>query len=85
MIMDGNTIKGVFVESKSGRMAVLAKIVIDYTGDGDIFHLAGEKYDVMNYAIGLVHRLGNIDRINTTKPGYVKMKVGKPTPIPSVN
>ena len=64
VIMDGNTIKGVFVESKSGRMAILAKVVIDCTGDGDIFHMAGDKYDVMNYAIGLVHRLGNIDRIN---------------------
>jgi ribulose 1,5-bisphosphate synthetase/thiazole synthase len=85
VIMDGNTIKGVFVESKSGRMAVLAKIVIDCTGDGDIFHLAGDNYDVMNYAIGLVHRLGNVDRINTAKPGYVRMNVGNPTPIASVN
>jgi ribulose 1,5-bisphosphate synthetase/thiazole synthase len=85
VIMDGNIIRGVFVESKSGRMAVLAKVVIDCTGDGDIFHLAGEQYDVMKYAIGLVHRLGNVDRINTTKPGYVKTDVGKPTPIPSVS
>lgn len=85
VIMDGNVIKGVFVESKSGRMAILAKVVIDCTGDGDIFHLAGDNYDVMNYAIGLVHRLGNVDRINTEKAGYVKMNVGNPTPIPSVN
>jgi ribulose 1,5-bisphosphate synthetase/thiazole synthase len=85
VIMDGNVIKGVFVESKSGRQAILAKVVIDCTGDGDIFHLAGDKYDVMNYAIGLVHRLGNVDRIDTEKPGYVKMSIGNPTPIPSVN
>lgn len=85
VIMEGNIIKGVFVESKSGRQAILAKVVIDCTGDGDIFHLAGDQYDVMNYAIGLVHRLGNIDRINTKKPGYIKMNLGNPTPIPSVN
>jgi len=85
VIMEGNTIKGVFIDSKSGRMAVLAKIVVDCTGDGDIFHYAGESYDVMNYAIGLVHRLGNIDRINPSKAGYGRMEVGKPTPIPSVN
>ncbi len=85
VIMDGNVIKGVFVESKSGRQAILAKVVIDCTGDGDIFHLAGDNYDVMNYAIGLVHRLGNIDRIDTRKPGYLKMNIGNPTPIPSVN
>jgi len=85
VIMDGTAIKGVFIESKSGRMAILAKVVIDCTGDGDILNWAGENYDVMKYHIGLVHRLGNVDRINTTKPGYVKMPVGKPTPIPSVN
>jgi ribulose 1,5-bisphosphate synthetase/thiazole synthase len=85
VIMDGNTIKGVFIESKSGRMAILAKVVIDCTGDGDIFHLAGDKYDVMNYAIGLVHRIGNVDRIDTKKAGYIKMDLGGPTPIPGVN
>lgn len=85
VIMDGNTIKGVFVESKSGRMAILAKVVIDCTGDGDIFHWAGEPYDVMKYHIGLVHRLGNVDRIDKNSPGYVKTDVGKPTPLPSVN
>ncbi len=85
VIMDGNTLKGVFVESKSGRMAILAKIVVDCTGDGDIFHWAGEKYDEMQYHIGLVHRLGNIDRIDKSKAGYVEMALGDPTPIPSVN
>ena len=84
-IMDGNTIKGVFIESKSGRQAVLAKVVIDCTGDGDVFHWAGENYETMNYHIGLVHRLGNTDRVDKSKPGYTKMPLGKPTPIPSVN
>ena len=85
VIMEGNSIRGVFIESKSGRMAVLAKVVIDCSGDGDIFHLAGEKYDVMNYAIGLVHRLGNTDRIDPQKPGYDKLNTGSPTPVPGVN
>ena len=85
VIMDGNVIKGVFVESKSGRQAILAKVVVDCTGDGDIFHMAGDNYDVMNYAIGLNHRLGNIDRIDTSKPGFIKMDIGGPTPVKSVN
>jgi len=85
VIMEGNTIKGVFIESKSERMAILAKIVIDCTGDGDILNLAGESFDMMKYHIGLVHRLGNIDRIDRNKPGYKKMFVGQPTPIKSVN
>ena len=36
-IMEGNVIKGVIFESKEGRQALFAKIVIDATGDGDIF------------------------------------------------
>ncbi len=43
-IMDGNTIKGIVTESKSGRQAILAKRVIDATGDADIVHLAGAPY-----------------------------------------
>ncbi len=39
-IMEGNHMKGVIMESKSGRQAVAAKIVIDSTGDGDLFPYA---------------------------------------------
>ena len=84
-IMQNNTVRGVFIESKSGRMAILAKVVIDCTGDGDVFHWAGEDYDVMKYHIGLVHRLGNIDRIDTGNPDYKPLRLGEPTPIPGVN
>ena len=40
-IMEGDTIKGVIVESKSGREAILANRIIDATGDADIAHRAG--------------------------------------------
>lgn len=43
-IMDGNTIKGVITESKSGRQAILAKRVIDATGDADIANFAGAPF-----------------------------------------
>lgn len=39
-IMAGDTIKGVIVESKAGREAILAKRVIDASGDADIAHRA---------------------------------------------
>ena len=84
-IMEENVIRGVFIESKSGRMAILAKIVIDCTGDGDIYHFAGEKYDMMNYHIGLVHRLGNIDRIKDASALPDGLELGSPTPVKSVN
>ena len=43
-LMNGKCLKGVVVESKSGREAILAKVVIDATGDGDIAARAGAKY-----------------------------------------
>lgn len=44
-IMDGNTAAGVVFESKSGRQAILAKVVIDSTGDGDLLPYAGAGFD----------------------------------------
>ncbi len=41
VIMEGDTVKGVITESKSGRQAILAKRVIDATGDADLAHRAG--------------------------------------------
>ncbi|SLM31966.1 Invasion protein IbeA [Desulfamplus magnetovallimortis] len=40
-IREGNCIKGVITESKEGRKAILAKQVIDCTGDADIAFRAG--------------------------------------------
>ncbi len=44
-ILDGNTVRGVFIESKSGRQAILARVVIDCTGDGDLLQPAGAACD----------------------------------------
>lgn len=40
-VMDGDRVAGVIVESKAGREAILARVVIDATGDADIVHRAG--------------------------------------------
>jgi len=45
-IIEDEKIKGVITESKSGRQAILAKRVIDCTGDADIAHFAGVDYTV---------------------------------------
>ncbi|HSL86316.1 MAG TPA: FAD-dependent oxidoreductase, partial [Bacteroidales bacterium] len=79
VVMDGNAIKGVFIESKSGRQAILAKVVIDCTGDGDILHMAGENYEMMNYHIGLNYRLGNVDRVDKSVPLPQGLNIGSPT------
>lgn len=41
VIKEGNDVKGVIIESKEGREAILAKTVIDCTGDGDVAFRAG--------------------------------------------
>lgn len=40
-ILEGDRITGIITESKAGREAILAKVVIDGTGDADIAHRAG--------------------------------------------
>jgi len=40
-VMEGDTITGIITESKAGREAILAKRVIDATGDADIAHRSG--------------------------------------------
>jgi hypothetical protein len=65
-IMEGNTAKGVFFESKSGRQAILAKVVIDSTGDGDIFVAAGAGFDdelqsSFRTALAFTYWIANVD------------------------
>ena len=43
-VMQDGHVAGVTFESKEGRMAIRAKVVVDATGDGDIFARAGAAY-----------------------------------------
>ena len=43
-VMAGDAIRGIVTESKSGRQAILARRVIDATGDADIAHRAGAPW-----------------------------------------
>jgi hypothetical protein len=47
VVMDGDAVKGVVTESKSGRQAILAECVIDATGDADVAFRAGAPYSVL--------------------------------------
>lgn len=44
-VQEGPEVHGIVFESKSGRQAILAKVVVDATGDGDVFALAGAPYE----------------------------------------
>jgi hypothetical protein len=54
VIMDKERIRGVVFQTKSGPLVVLADMVIDATGDGDIAALAGAPYSVGREKDGLV-------------------------------
>lgn len=85
VVMEGSSVRGVIVESKSGRQAVLAKVVVDASGDGDVFAAAGAGFEQHNFPIGLVHRLGNVDRVDAAKLKAAGARiVGNVEPLPSV-
>lgn len=44
VILEDKALKGVILESKSGREVVMAKVVIDASGDGDIAYKAGVPF-----------------------------------------
>jgi len=60
-IVSDGAVQGVVFESKSGRFAVLATVVVDCTGDGDVFALAGAEYEKQDLPLGLVFRLGGVN------------------------
>ncbi|MBZ5502757.1 MAG: FAD-dependent oxidoreductase [Acidobacteriia bacterium] len=57
-------VRGAVFESKSGRQAILADVVIDASGDGDIYAAAGAAFEKVKSNIGLISRIGNIDEID---------------------
>ena len=84
VIQDGDKVLGVVFQSKQGLQAILAKQVVDATGDGDIFFAAGCGYRQITHAIGFVTRLGNIDRVTAKAPpaNVSKDIYGLPKPWP---
>lgn len=66
VVMDGDELKGVIIESKSGREVILAKTIIDCTGDADVAFRAGVECDQGNDVGGvqpptLMFCMGGVD------------------------
>ena len=75
VIRDGNTVKGVIVENKSGRSAYTAKVVIDCTGDGDVAARAGVPFclgretDHKMQPATLMFKVAGVDMARAVLPG----------------
>ncbi len=68
VVQDGDRVEGIVFESKQGPQAVLARQVVDCTGDGDVFFRAGADYRQVTHAIGSVAQIGNVDRVPAGAP-----------------
>jgi hypothetical protein len=66
-VKEGDELRGVIFESKAGRQAILARSVIDATGDGDIFALAGAPFESdiddadIHHTMNVAFRWGGVD------------------------
>jgi hypothetical protein len=73
-VVDNNNIKEVICHSKSGRMAVSARLFIDATGDADIAAYAGvpcevgsPQYAGLNMSTTLAFRMANVNLVRYNK------------------
>lgn len=62
-VQDGDSVQGVVFESKEGRKAILARQVVDCTGDADMLFRAGGGYSQVTAPISTVFRWANMDTI----------------------
>jgi len=68
-IVEDGCVKGAYFESKGGRQAMLAKVVVDATGDGDMFARAGAEFDNdiepadTHHAMNTAFMLGGVDML----------------------
>ena len=79
VIDEDGRVGGIVFESKEGRLAIRAKVTIDCTGDGDIFHRAGAVSDSdiderdIHHCINTAWLFGGVDM-----PRWIAFKTGDP-------
>jgi hypothetical protein len=73
LVMDGRTIRGLIVHSKSGRQVILAKTFVDCSADGDIAAEAGAPFerlapkDPKNWEVSIDLTVCNIDPVRVIR------------------
>lgn len=69
-IVENNSVQGVIIESKSGREALMAKVVIDTTGDADVAYRAGAICRNMHpdkHGVSMTFGMANVNFKETVK------------------
>jgi len=78
-LLEGNKVRGAIFESKAGRQAVRAKVVVDATGDGDMFARAGAAYESdietadIHHCMNTAWLLGGVDMDR-----WIEFRAGQP-------
>ncbi len=66
-VVEAGRVTAVLFESKAGRQALRAKVVVDATGDGDVFARAGAEYESdidegdVHHSLNTAFMLGGVD------------------------
>jgi ribulose 1,5-bisphosphate synthetase/thiazole synthase len=60
-VMEGDVVKGVIMENKAGRQAVLAKMIVDATGDADIAAFAKAPFREVKKPMTMMYNLVEVD------------------------
>jgi glycine/D-amino acid oxidase-like deaminating enzyme len=86
-IVEGERLRGVAFQSKAGRQAILADVVIDASGDGDVLASAGCAFELERIHPWLWFRMGGVSDVTaaleagagffrTPNPGVVLLPWG---------
>ncbi len=67
VVLDGDRVTHVVFTSKAGRQAIACDIAVDATGDGDLFVLAGEPFELEEVHPWLWFRMSGIDDVEVAR------------------
>jgi succinate dehydrogenase/fumarate reductase flavoprotein subunit len=79
-VTEGRHLQGVIVENKGGRGAILASVVVDASGDGDVIYHAGAAYEkdtVSPQPMTLAFVMGGITCWPQNLPSEVRRRVNE--------
>jgi 2-polyprenyl-6-methoxyphenol hydroxylase-like FAD-dependent oxidoreductase len=78
-IVEDGAVRGVLFENKAGRRAIRARVVIDATGDGDIYARAGAEFE-SNFADDDIHHCMNTAWLfgGVDMKQWIEFRVGQP-------
>lgn len=78
-IVEDGVVRGAIFESKSGRQAVRAKVVVDATGDGDVHAMAGARSETdieesdIHHCMNTAWLFGGVDMTR-----WIEFRAGRP-------